>query len=383
MSSIPITPAKLKPISFSGHWLFPAFMACSIYPLFRAADLPFRLDFFGMASAYWWATASRALFLAIAFSIIAFPKSTLFPALARYRTNLIRLPFLFALAIFLIFVLGVQVGLMMLVVAVGAAELLDQSPALVGKRVLDAVLPAAYLFLGLLLIFSLNHAIAGLKFAGAWDGFYNRLDAQIFRLTAAQFSEWSRVHLPVLFWKLSVLAYYNVYGQIGAVMVILALHDGRARSVQFVGALLTAYALALVCFYLTPTMGPFALAQPNLFDWLSTTAFVQKVLPIRAALLWKHAAVPELYTVQIADYYIGFPSMHVAMPVIALWFCRKWRLLFGTLFLFDVFLVLGIVLLQWHYLMDIVGGVAVALLGIWLATRTIGAKAVVPALDPG
>src|SRR5512132_4152287 len=101
MSSIPITPAKLKPIPFSGHWLFPAFMACSIYPLFRAADLPFRLDFFGMASAYWWATASRALFLAIAFSIIAFPKSTLFPALARYWTNLIRLQFLFAFAIFL------------------------------------------------------------------------------------------------------------------------------------------------------------------------------------------------------------------------------------------------------------------------------------------
>ena len=48
-----------------------------------------------------------------------------------------------------------------------------------------------------------------------------------------------------------------------------------------------------------------------------------------------------------------------------------------------LFLVLGVVLLQWHYLMDIVGGVAVALLGIWLASRTIGAKPVVPSLGPG
>jgi hypothetical protein len=56
--------------------------------------------------------------------------------------------------------------------------------------------------------------------------------------------------------------------------------------------------------------------------------------------------------------------------------------LFGILFLFDVFLVLGIVLLQWHYLTDIAGGVAVALLAIWLASRTIDRKAVVPTFNP-
>jgi hypothetical protein len=298
------------------------------------------------------------------FSVAAFPKATLIPLIARYEQHKFRLIFLALLAIWLVFILGVQVGLMMLANAVALAELLDRSPVLVGRRVLDALIPAAYLFIGLLLIFAINHGIAGLKYAGAWDGFFNQLDSRVFHITVPQFAEWSRVHIPTGIWKLAALAYYNVYGQIGAVMILIALIDGRGPSIRFVGTLLIAYVMALFCFYFMPTMGPFALIKPAAPDWLAGTVFVQKVLPIRASLLWQHAAIPELFTVQIADYYIGFPSMHVAMPMIALWFCRKWKALFVILFLFDIFIVLGVLLLEWHYFMDVIGGMVVAGLAI-------------------
>jgi membrane-associated phospholipid phosphatase len=85
------------------------------------------------------------------------------------------------------------------------------------------------------------------------------------------------------------------------------------------------------------------------------------VLPIQARLLWQHIAVSP---VSISDYYIGFPSMHVAMPVIALWYIRQQKQLFGVLIVFDLLIVLGVLLLEWHYFLDILGGIAVAVAAI-------------------
>jgi hypothetical protein len=354
------------------HWFAIVAMALAVYPLFRLADLPLRVDVAGMGIAYWGGTTARALFLAILIAIVAFPaQQTVLPLLARYGQHKVRLIFLAILAAWLVYILGPSFGLMLWVDTIAIAELMDRAPALMGKRTLDAILPATYLFVGLLLVFSLNHAIAGMKYAGAWDGYFNRLDVSVFRCTVPEVAQWSRQHLPQMVWQIAALAYYNVYGQIGAVLVILALTAGRRTATTYVGTLLAAYAMALVFFYLMPTMGPFALRTIPLTspDWLAGTFFTQKVLPMRAQLLWQHAAIPELYTVQIADYYIGFPSMHVAMPVIALWFTRRWKKLTAWLVGFDLFLILGIVLLEWHYLLDIVGGILVGIAAIALCAR--------------
>jgi hypothetical protein len=347
-------------------------MALAAYPLFRLADLPLRVDVGGMGIAYWGGTTARALFIAILLAIVAFPaEQIVLPLLARYKQHKVRLIFLAMLAAWLVYILGPSFGLLLWVDTIAIAELLDRAPTLMGRRVVDAIVPAVYLFVGLLLVFSLNHAIAGMKYAGAWDGYFNRLDASLFRCTVPDVAQWSRHHVPQIVWQIAALAYYSVYGQIGAVLVILALTTGRRTAMTYVGTLLAAYAMALVFFYLMPTMGPFALRTTAVTspDWLAGTFFTQKVLPIRAHLLFQHAAIPELYTVQIADYYIGFPSMHVAMPVIALWFTRRWKKLTAWLVGFDLFLMLGIVLLEWHYFLDIVGGILVGVAAIALCAR--------------
>jgi hypothetical protein len=61
------------------------------------------------------------------------------------------------------------------------------------------------------------------------------------------------------------------------------------------------------------------------------------------------------------------------MPIIAIWFLRRWRNIAVILIIFDVLLIVSIVALQWHYLVDLVGGVLVAGLAI-LVNREFGSR---------
>lgn len=354
----------------SFHWFATLLMAAAVVPMFRLAGLPLRIDLVGMAWVYWWASAVRAVLVAISLAVLGLPWSqTLGPLIQHYRRQKLRLPFLGLLAVWLVHLFGWEFGLVLVIETVAVAELLDRGPELLGKRVMNVLIPAGYFFLGLLLVFALNHAIAGLEFAGTWDGFFNRWDGRIFGLTVSEAANWSKAHLPQWLWQVASLAYYDVYGQVGAALAIIALAaGGRREALRYVGIILTGYALALTIFYFMPSMGPFALrdAPPGAPAWLAETYFSQRVVPLRAQLLWKHAALPGGIQVQLADYYIGFPCMHVAMPAIALWFLRRWRRMAALLLAFDLLIILGIVLLEWHYFLDILGGVGAAAVAIAL-----------------
>ena len=63
-----------------------------------------------------------------------------------------------------------------------------------------------------------------------------------------------------------------------------------------------------------------------------------------------------------ADYYITFPCMHIALPVIVLWFVRRWKRMVVVLAVYDVILCVAILLLEQHFLVDLIGGVITAVL---------------------
>jgi membrane-associated phospholipid phosphatase len=71
-------------------------------------------------------------------------------------------------------------------------------------------------------------------------------------------------------------------------------------------------------------------------------------------------------------YYVAFPSMHVAQPLIAAWFLRRWRAVFAIIAGYCALLVASIVILQWHYAVDIPGGLAVAALAIAVVSAGAG-----------
>ena len=68
------------------------------------------------------------------------------------------------------------------------------------------------------------------------------------------------------------------------------------------------------------------------------------------------------------EYYVAFPCMHIAQPLIVLWFLRRWRRILAVLIVVDTILAAAIVLLEWHYVTDLLGGVAVA--GIAIVVNT-------------
>jgi hypothetical protein len=68
-------------------------------------------------------------------------------------------------------------------------------------------------------------------------------------------------------------------------------------------------------------------------------------------------------------YYIAFPSMHIGLPVIAMWFMRHWRPVFWFLAAYSCIVAAALIILEWHYVVDIPGGLAVAALALWAVNR--------------
>lgn len=81
---------------------------------------------------------------------------------------------------------------------------------------------------------------------------------------------------------------------------------------------------------------------------------------MKPRLLWEHALRPVIDT----DYYIAFPCMHIALPAIALWFVRPWKRIVVALAVYDAMLFIAILLLEQHYLVDLIGGLVVAAISL-------------------
>jgi hypothetical protein len=143
--------------------------------------------------------------------------------------------------------------------------------------------------------------------------------------------------------------------QIGAAIILVTLYDRKQRGLQFVGTILQAYNFALGILYLWPAQGPYYLCPPH-FSQLPVTSSLQNSLVAHAQALWNHVPVLRIST----DYFIAFPCLHIAQPLIVMWFLRRWRRVVVILCAYDAILIVSILLLEWHYLVDIIGGVLVA-----------------------
>jgi hypothetical protein len=156
-------------------------------------------------------------------------------------------------------------------------------------------------------------------------------------------------------------------------MILLSLRSSRAHSLQFVGTILIAYYLALIFFYFIPATGPFFLCPTHELTFAKHTA----VYAAQANLSAKLNALRAHQSLKVIglDYYIGLPCMHIAQPIIVLWFVRRWRRIAALLLVYSVLLLPTVLLLEQHYLVDVIAGVvtAVAAIGIvgypgWRAT---------------
>ncbi len=342
-------------------------LALALVPLLKDLRLPLSFDWGRLLSAYWLVVAAQSIFAATLLVLLALPCSnTLVPWAARIRRNPLRIVFL--LVFFLILTWATS-WVKALIISVDAAAILElrERKGAPGLRKTSAALlaPALYLFAGFLLIFAYNDIILSVRYFAAYDQAFQAADRWLLRgLTVPAMTAWAVRIFPLSFFHFLEFIYFGMFAQIGAAMILTCAIRRRGESLRFVGTILTAYYLALLLFFLWPSQGPYYLQPSHLPATLQASAF-QRFSIANSQALWNHLDIRRIST----DYYIAFPCMHITQPLVVLWFLRRWKRMIAALAIYDTFLVFAIILLEWHYVVDILAGIVVAAIAILVVDR--------------
>jgi hypothetical protein len=357
------------------HWIVTACAGVLLIVVCHFEALPLRVNWRMFLSAFWGAMAVRAIFAATLLYLIGFPLSqTVKPVWIHYKEQRARIPAFAIFAIWMLLQFGIALGGMIVVDGLVLAELVDRSHGsldTIATVLRSVACPAVYLFFGLVAMFCYNDLIASMKFIGAYDAFFLKVDSILMggHSISGLAHSWGP-HLPIQTFGIAEFIYYGMFGQVGGGLVLIAMCLGRRESFRYVGTVLTAYVIALVLFYLWPTIGPFYTCPFHSFPRVQLATYdYQQNAVLKARLL---TTSYKQFNIINADYFIAFPCMHVAQPLVVMWFLRRWKRIVLALILYDVVLIPAILLLEWHYLADLIGGILVAGAAIGLASIRIG-----------
>jgi hypothetical protein len=358
-----LSPFQEWPKNF--HYWASGLLVVALIPLLKRFHLPTNYDWAGLAFAYWVVLAAESIFAATFLYLIEFVRAQpLGIALRRMRREKVRI--LLVLACFAILSWPLT-WLQALVLTGYGVAVLEVREALKPNGFLQsasAILPPAiYMFLGLLLVSAYNDIILSVRFFAADDAAFNSMDQWLLHgLSVSRVCHWSLQAFPISFFHFLEFIYYGMFAVVGAALILTCQHHGRLRGLQFVGAILTAYYLALLLFYIWPSQGPYYLCSDHFsqFPPVLKTYAAQKGSIAGAQALWNHQ---RLSRISFA-YYIAFPCMHIVQPLIAMWFLRAWKRMILVLAAYNVTLVVAIVLLEWHYVVDVLAGVVIAVFAI-------------------
>jgi hypothetical protein len=366
----PIPPASAAVRLRSGLARFDYILVASMWlltlPVFRLARLPYAFDLAALTKGYLMLPLG-AFIVAIMLAVLGLPlRATLLPFFRRIWSKK-ALVFLLAPAGFLLcLALGPGVGLIVFIEALALAELSQRYGERFGRKLLDLLVPGVYLYFGLMAVFAFNHAIVGIRYGGTTDFTFNWLDSVLFRANVSSIAHWSFHHIPLAIFKGFDFIYFSIWSRLGAALTLVAVLGTRRQAIQFVRNLLICYSMALLVFAMVPAKGPYSICAihnddyPKSLDSYST----QQELISRMKKLYAHTITEEVREVGVGDYYISFPSLHAALPIIALWFLRRWKRIQKLALFLYCLLLPALVFLGWHYIVDILGGWGVAALSI-------------------
>ena len=349
----------MKPSSW--HYWIGLLLSLALIPCLRSLHLPIRFDWKTLGIAYWLVLAAQSIFVAALLSVIGRPMSAVLRPLAqRYRQAPLRIVLVVLYLGFLSWAFTVVKALVLTVDTIAILEFRESRSAAELRKTAAAVgLAALYLFAGFLLVFAYNDIIVSARFNFAYDPAFYAMDRWLLHgASVSGLSHWAVRKLPLFWFYFLEFIYFGMFAQIGAGLILVTVCEERRRGLQFVGTILTAYYLALGLFYLWPSHGPYFLCPAHFSRFPRTLQAytIQQTLIRNALARWNHVPLHWIST----DYFIAFPCMHIAQPLIVIWFLARWRRMVMALCAYDTLLILSIVLLEWHYLVDILGGVLVA-----------------------
>jgi len=321
-----------------------------------------------MSVFFWVGLGPKSLLYAVLFCLLALPfRQTVVPFWKRYRKEKLRIVLAVLFLVALTFVLSFRVSVLLTIDALAIVELAERARDEHGHfraRALSIGVCAAYMFCGVIVVLVYNDIIATSRYPLSYDAALNLLDAALLGgksvtgIASAAFAV-----LPEQVLRFLDAAYFQMFLLLGAALFLSAYQSLR-RGLQFVGTCLTAYYLSLLIFYLWPTYGPYVYSPLRVAEfpsYLTTYAFQN------AGMVGLEAIAQHRIWNLGSGFYIAFPSMHIGLPVIAMWFCRRLRPVFWVLAAYTCVAAVAVVVLEWHYALDVPGGVIVAALALIMA----------------
>ena len=243
----------------------------------------------------------------------------------------------------------------------GIGELLKQTGSLIVEFFVK-IIP----FFIFLYIYNSIHDITHLINALEFDSLLIKIDHFIlFGHDIAILLE--KVIAPWLTGLLSVsYSFFFIFYLINPIVYFL-LKDKKIFDLVLTTVIITNF-LGLVGYILVPCMGPI-LAQQDLFS--------KELIMPSGELYQESGDIAATYIYSRGSFHC-FPSLHFGITFVWLYFA--WKYLRKEKYLKYLYylhipvvfsLWLSIIYLRWHYIVDLVGGLLVALLGIWLAKKLI------------
>ena len=343
-----------------------------LYPLYRLAHLPLAVNFVDIFVAIWFGTAVTGTFFAVIIAAIGLPgRNTLIPLGHRFLKEKGRIAVTLVLAVMMFLILGPSLGFVLTIDALAVAELLLRLRRPLKEIAFDLLVPAAYLFCEVIFVLTYNHAIPGIRNPESFDAFLNHADKVLFGLQVSTLARQCLDHLPHLYMQTLQIAYFGMFGTIGGTLIFLAIASGRREAVRLVRTIFICSVISVSVYACMPAIGPWIFSVPHQAKdaFLLPTYGTQQMIVQRANLLWSHTYSTQVYRADVTDAFVSFPSLHVAVPLIAIWFLRGYRRMFRAgAAVYILFLVPSVVLLEWHYIVDVAGGIVVAVLAIWISS---------------
>lgn len=232
------------------------------------------------------------------------------------------------------------------------------------RAALSAIIPLLYLTIVLQIMLIWNATIVSVRPFNLYDGFFQHADWALFHISVQHFAH---SHFASVLYRPAELVYFSMPGAMGAAILFLCLAGDREAAWDFVGSIAVAYYISLFNFFILPAKGPYSTDPIHLPAYLPT-ASIQHALAFNARILYHHSA----WVTSAFGYFISFPSMHIVQPLLAGWYLRRWKRVSALVFIYCALLVLSILILEWHYAVDIAGGILVAILAAWLAPVSLG-----------
>ena len=230
-------------------------------------------------------------------------------------------------------------------------------------KISKVLVPGLYLFVGLLTAFGFNVAVVTVRFEPNYDQVLQKVDqVLLFGHSVSELSHQFAASVPHFVPGALLVWYALMFPQIGAALMLCSTFISREYAMRFVSAILVAYALSVAIFFAFPTHSPYFSCVGHISAGFPAAMVQIQEQFVRTATARFHGLRAPLGP----EYYISFPCMHIAQPLIAMWFLRRWRRMLIFLGIVNLILIFAIVILEWHYFADIIGGIVLAAISVWL-----------------